>query len=257
LSITPWKAVDWPLPARSCCQGLSMKARQCLNVSSWVVLAVLLQFVTACSPSYQFSSKPPEDLPGARDQETAEPTGDLPGGGEVVPLSLGSSEPPELYGPLPCPLSDARILIKKTERALRLYSAERLVRVYPISLGRDPSGDKTCQGDGRTPEGEFYVCVKNSKSRFHLSLGISYPTEEDAQRGLEDGLISQREYDAIVRGIRVRGVPAWNTALGGEIFIHGGGAAWDWTMGCIALNNRDIEELFAVVPVGTSVRIEK
>ncbi len=155
------------------------------------------------------------------------------------------------------PLKNAKIVVNKTKRKLYLLAGNRVVRIYPVSLGFDPVNDKVRQGDGRTPEGKFYVCTKNPQSRFHLSLGISYPTIEDAERGLKQGLITRKEYDQIAWAIKKGKRPPWSTRLGGAICIHGGGVAWNWTQGCIALNNRDMEELFKIVPTGTPVIIEK
>ena len=147
------------------------------------------------------------------------------------------------------------ILVSKGRRRLYLFKGKSLLKTYKIALGKRPCGDKTCQGDRRTPTGEFYICTKNPKSRFYLSLGISYPTIEDAKRGLKKGLISKKEYYEIVQAIKARRKPPWNTALGGAICIHGGGTWRDWTDGCIALNNQDIRDLFRMVPIGTPVII--
>ncbi len=155
------------------------------------------------------------------------------------------------------PVKNARIIINKTKRKLYLLEGSRVVKIYPVSLGFDPINDKVKQGDGRTPEGRFYICTKNAQSKYHLSLGISYPDMEDAERGLRQGLITKKEYDKIVWAIRHGKRPPWSTKLGGAICIHGGGVAWNWTAGCIALKNSDIEELFKVVPTGTPVIIEK
>ena len=157
--------------------------------------------------------------------------------------------------PLKLPLAEPRVVVEKGARRLRLYAGGELLRVRRVVLGFEPAGDKVKQGDGRTPEGDFYVCMKNERSKFHLSLGLSYPNEEDAERGLRDGLITRAQADAIGRAVRAGRCPAWNTALGGEIFIHGGGTASDWTFGCVALENPEIEELFAALPAGTPVRI--
>jgi len=153
-------------------------------------------------------------------------------------------------------IRNARIIIDKEARRLFLYSGSDLVKIYPISLGLDPVGDKERQGDRRTPEGKFYVCNKNPKSKYYLSLGISYPNIEDAERGLKQGLITQQQYRAIIQAIKAGRKPPWNTALGGAICIHGGGIPWDWTYGCIAMRNSDIEELFRVTPMGTPVVIK-
>ena len=157
--------------------------------------------------------------------------------------------------PLKLPLVEPRIEVSKSKRELVLYSASKVVRLYRIGLGPNPKDDKRLQGDGCTPEGEFYVCSKNPKSSYYLSLGLSYPNEEDAGRGLRDKLISKAQHDQIVRSIRSRSCPPWNTRLGGEVFIHGNGSATDWTLGCVALDNTNMKELFDVIPKGTPVKI--
>jgi len=153
-----------------------------------------------------------------------------------------------------------RILIKKSERRLYLYQTaggkEKLYKTYRIALGNTPTGHKQKQGDGRTPEGDYYVTHKNPKSNFFLSLGVSYPNIKDADAGLKNGLISKTLHQAIAAAIRSQSKPPQNTRLGGEIFIHGGGTGRDWTLGCVALENEDIKELFDLLPVKTPVRIE-
>jgi len=156
----------------------------------------------------------------------------------------------------PLILKSPRIVVKKAERKLLLYSDDKLVRTYRIGLGLSPVGDKVRQGDRRTPEGDFYIFTKNDKSAFYLSLGISYPNAAHAQRGLRDGLITKSQYDSIMRALKARTTPPQNTRLGGDIYIHGNGASSDWTWGCVALEDRDVRELFQAIPVGTAVRIE-
>jgi murein L,D-transpeptidase YafK len=157
---------------------------------------------------------------------------------------------------LDLPLKDPRIVVLKSRRRLELYSDDVLVRTYRIGLGLNPVPDKKRQGDRATPEGDFYVFTKNDKSSYYLSLGISYPSIEDAERGLRDGLISRAQHDAIVKAIRRKTTPPQNTALGGDIYIHGNGSSSDWTWGCVALENDEVQELFAAVPVGTPVTIK-
>ncbi|MGH9903656.1 MAG: L,D-transpeptidase family protein, partial [Pyrinomonadaceae bacterium] len=123
--------------------------------------------------------------------------------------------------------------------------------------GFDPKADKEKEGDGRTPEGDFYVCVKNAKSAYYLSLGLSYPNVEDAERGLRDNLITRAQYQRIVNAIKGKRTPPWDTPLGGEIFIHGRGSQSDWTLGCVALEDAEMKELFDAIPLGTPVRIER
>lgn len=153
------------------------------------------------------------------------------------------------------PLRDLRIVISKSARRLELFDGEQLVMEFAISLGSTPEGDKTVEGDGRTPEGEFYVVTKNEKSKFHLSLGLSYPNREDADRGLAKKIILPEEHAAILDAIESGAMPPQKTALGGEIYIHGGGCDSDWTEGCIALENDQMSYLFSVVEKGTPVII--
>lgn len=156
---------------------------------------------------------------------------------------------------LTLPLKEPRIVVYKSKRQLELYSDGKVVRSYRIGLGFSPVEDKQREGDGRTPEGDFYVFVKNPKSAYHLSLGVSYPNLEDAERGLRDRLISKSQYKAIVRANNRKAAPPQYTPLGGLIYIHGNGATSDWTWGCVALENEHIKELYDAVAVGTPVTI--
>ncbi len=162
----------------------------------------------------------------------------------------------QVRSPVRLPLINPRIIVKKAQRQLLLYSDGKLVRTYRVGLGLSPTGDKVRAGDRRTPEGEFYIFTKNSKSAFYLSLGLSYPNAAHAERGLRDGLITRAQYDAITRALKAKKAPPQNTRLGGDIYIHGNGAQSDWTWGCVALENEDIRELFEAVSVGTPVVIE-
>ena len=157
--------------------------------------------------------------------------------------------------PLP-KLENPQLVVKKKERKLEVFEGGELVKTYKIGLGFAPEGDKEKEGDGKTPEGEFYIFTKNENSKFYLSLGVSYPSVDDAKRGLEQNLISRSEHDAIVEAIKNKQTPPQNTKLGGEIYIHGSGSATDWTLGCVALSNNDMKELFDAIPVKTSVKIE-
>src|SRR5918993_1752177 len=104
--------------------------------------------------------------------------------------------------PLKLPLAEPRVVVEKGARRLRLYAGGEVVRVRLVALGFEPSGDKVRQGDGRTPEGEYTVCMKNPRSNFYLSLGLTYPNEEDAERGLRDGLVTRAQADRIKRAVR-------------------------------------------------------
>jgi murein L,D-transpeptidase YafK len=159
------------------------------------------------------------------------------------------------------PGADFRIVVDKAARALRLFEGGHLERCFPVALGRNACADKAIEGDEATPEGEFYVCAKNPRSKFFLSLCLSYPNVEDAQRGLAAGLITLEEHAAILEAQRQMKLPPQYTRLGGEIYIHGqpaefeSGRAKDWTRGCIALENPAMRELYERVRLGTPVLI--
>lgn len=184
-------------------------------------------------------------LTGAPDLRTRSASPPHPSGGTVTAIDR----------PIRGVLKNARIEIFKSKRLLELYNGKELVRAYHVGLGFDPVTRKTRMGDGATPEGNYYVCRKNPYSRFYLSLGLSYPNEHDAKDGLERKLISRAEYKRIARACKNRTCPPWNTKLGGTIFIHGNGSFFDWTLGCIALDDWNMKELYNAVPLGTPVII--
>jgi murein L,D-transpeptidase YafK len=135
------------------------------------------------------------------------------------------------------------IVVEKQRRRLTLYQAGFPVGVYRIALGKDPVGDKREIGDNRTPEGLFHIDYKNPSSKYHLALHISYPDAAHIARA------------------RARGVKA-----GGDVMIHGLPAAYadlggkhtdyDWTEGCIAVTNAEIEQIWRAVPNGSPIQIK-
>lgn len=135
-----------------------------------------------------------------------------------------------------------RIVIEKNARRLMLISKGEVLKTYKIALGGDPIGPKERQGDNKTPEGLYVIDSRNRDSNFHRSLHISYPNERDRKRAKELGV-----------------------SPGGDIMIHGirNGLSWvgdahsevDWTKGCIAVTDEEIEELDRLVPNGTAVEI--
>lgn len=157
---------------------------------------------------------------------------------------------------LSLPLKKPAIVVKKSRRELLLFSDGKLVRTYRVGLGLSPVGDKVRAGDHRTPEGNFYVFTKNPQSAFYLSLGISYPNAEHAQRGLRDGLITKSQYTRIIEALNRKATPLQNTRVGGTIYIHGRGAGSDWTWGCVALDDPNMKELYDAVEIRTPVTIE-
>ena len=151
--------------------------------------------------------------------------------------------------------SDVFLEVFKEDRILKLWKEELLLGEYPIGLGFNPLGHKEKEGDGKTPEGRYYVCVKNSNSRFYLSLGVSYPGISDAENAIASDRITQSQYESIVSAINLGTSPPWNTPLGGEIMIHGNGSGSDWTAGCVAVENDVMNILWEKCEVGTRIDI--
>jgi murein L,D-transpeptidase YafK len=156
---------------------------------------------------------------------------------------------------------DIRIVVEKTARRLRVYSGEAVLLDSRIAIGRNSGADKTVEGDEATPLGEFFVCARNPRSRFFLSLCISYPNAAHADRGLRDGLIDAEQHVQIIDALAQRRTPPQHTRLGGEIYIHGEAPIGetrgdDATRGCIALDNPAMRALFDLTPLGTRISIE-
>ncbi|MCL2178274.1 MAG: L,D-transpeptidase [Proteobacteria bacterium] len=155
------------------------------------------------------------------------------------------------------PKPKLKILIHKAKKKLEMWEGEKQLHEFRVVFGNAPEGSKLRRGDMKTPEGVYYVRVKNSKSQFYLSLGLSYPERRDAKRALEEKQISKAQYEKIIQAHNKKQRPPSNTPLGGEIFIHGGGASGgeNWTHGCIALDNADMKLLFDKTPLGSEVEI--
>ncbi len=167
---------------------------------------------------------------------------------------------------LPLPLPDPWLLVSKSAYSLTLCSGSQAVKVYPVALGWAPVGQKQREGDGRTPEGSFYICQKATAQDLHDPylgtrwMRVSYPDVAAGQRGLEAGLIDGRTHEAIATAIANGKIPPQHSALGGGIGIHGGHdlvrpGNRTWTAGCIGMYNADIEELYDQVPLGALVVI--
>jgi murein L,D-transpeptidase YafK len=151
--------------------------------------------------------------------------------------------------------TNVEIKVYKSNRRLELYSEGELQGRFKIALGSKSIGDKEKEGDRKTPEGAYYICTRNDKSKYTLSLGISYPNIKDAQKGLNQKLIDKSTFNNISQAINNKKRPPWDTKLGGEIMVHGGGNNIDWTWGCIALSDEDIMILWEYVIIGTPITI--
>jgi murein L,D-transpeptidase YafK len=136
-----------------------------------------------------------------------------------------------------------RVVVEKSKRLLHLYKAGKLLVSYPVALGGEPVGAKRQQGDNKTPEGHYMLDFKKPDSAYYKAIHISYPSAKD-------------KADARALGV----------APGGDIMIHGqpNGYGWaagmtqrfDWTLGCIALTNEDMEAVWGAVDAGTPIEIK-
>lgn len=146
------------------------------------------------------------------------------------------------------------IFVSKGSKTLTLYKGKVPYETWPCNVGTNTTvHDKGQSGDSMTPSGTYYVGSRNDNSICYLALVISYPGVDDAKRGLENGLISQSEYDAIVTANENGTLPPQNTALGGLIEIHGEYHEGDTTHGCVAVDNHVMDILWPVCPVGTKI----
>ncbi len=136
----------------------------------------------------------------------------------------------------------SEVLVKKQERRLYLLAGDEVIRSYRIGLGDNPSGHKLYEGDERTPEGEYTLDWRNSESDFYKSIHISYPNEKDRELASAWGLNPGGS-------IMIHGLP--NDAEGMEFAYRG----LDWTDGCIAVSNKEIDEIWQLVADGTPIRI--
>ena len=173
-------------------------------------------------------------------------------------IDVATSLPSEPF----CPRI-AHILILKSEHLLVARCDPGPVIVMSVALGRAPVGTKQTHGDQRTPEGNYNVSGPARLSRFHRLIPIDYPSQRDADSALERGAITAREHARIVARRAHDRPPPQNTALGGELGLHGEGPAWqgetaglDWTYGCIAVRDPEIDFLAHRVRVGTPVWIQ-
>ena len=152
------------------------------------------------------------------------------------------------------PIPDVSILVWKADRTLEVRSGATTLVSWPVALG-GVEHDKVREGDRATPEGSFRIVTRNDKSRFKLFLGLSYPTSEDADRGVRDHLITEQQAREIREAEAAGRVPPWDTPLGGAVGLHGGGGGQDWTLGCIAIEDPQITQLWELAPLGTRVEI--
>ena len=200
-----------------------------------------------------------------------------PGQNLTIPKATSPVNPPDasnrtlkvvlqekgITGPIP----NLKIVVDKSDHLLTLYSGGTILKSYGVGLGDGGEGDKQKAGDHKTPEGTFYIAERSVLSPPDQYLGsrwmrVSYPNVEDAQRGLDSGMIDLSVYQEIVRANNNGEIPPQRTALGGGIGIHGGSGTYDnigdhWTWGCMALTNSNVNEIYDYISVGTRLVIQQ
>ncbi len=135
-----------------------------------------------------------------------------------------------------------RIVIEKSSHRMTLYRGGQQIRTYKVSLGGEPKGAKTRQGDHRTPEGDYVIDARNEHSHYYKSLHVSYPNAADRERA--------RKLRANPGGdIMIHGLPNGEGDIGKAHLLH------DWTDGCIAVTDEEMDEIWKLVPTGTVVQI--
>ena len=144
---------------------------------------------------------------------------------------------------LPADARADRVIVMKKERTLTLISGDKVLKIYKVALGGDPIGPKRMEGDHKTPEGSYILDRRNPKSKYYRSIHISYPSEEDRERARKSGV-----------------------SPGGDVMVHGlpNGFGWlgathrtqDWTDGCIAVTDQEMDEIWSAVPDGTPIEIK-
>lgn len=171
-------------------------------------------------------------------------SGDLAGGSMTIlriflltglAWIVASCSPPSKFKTYNGPVVTS-VQVHKSARRMYLLHHDKVLKAYDVGLGFAPDGHKQFEGDGKTPEGTYFIDRRNPNSEFHLSLGISYPNPVDRENARSQG-----------------------KSPGGDIFIHGGPnkpvRSRDWTAGCIAVTDREMETIYAMIKDGTVIHI--
>jgi len=168
------------------------------------------------------------------------------------------------YSVVAYPSNDVWLLVDTRARKIEVKKGERTIETLnSIAIGRAGAGFKTQRGDNITPYGDYRIGWVGEKSMFRKFFGLTYPSVNDANKALRQGVIDKTTHTRIVSAHQNHQIPPQNTPLGGQIGIHGLGRAdervhktFDWTHGCIALTNSQIDHLSQLVDTGTLVKIK-
>lgn len=166
----------------------------------------------------------------------------------VLLLASALACPPLLAGEEARLDGPAVMVVSKSERWLGLYRGGERVDCWPVAFAPGaPQGTKRRRGDLATPEG-WYRTSDKPWSGFEGAIAVHYPNAEDADWGLKAGLLSEAQHEGIRAALAKGTVPNQGTAMGGELLVHGGGSSRDWTLGCVALEDEDLDALRAALP---------
>lgn len=255
-------------------QDASLCARTPRDLFSLVLLAVFLALLLCASSSASIAARNSRAIDFVMSRYGPEvPLADLVRDSSLVLTEDGH-------------LADARIEVIKKTYELRLFVGERRVKTYRIQLGKQPVGPKSRKGDFKTPEGVYRICHHNPGSRYYLSLQIDYPNEADIARAVQSKIVSVADAARLREQLAGGGCPMLRTRLGGDIFLHGQhpgvtrdikregrkrsarkdlqpgdedpttmSSGYNWTVGCIALTNPDIRELYRYIANETMIEI--
>ncbi|MDH4101253.1 MAG: L,D-transpeptidase family protein [Nitrospirota bacterium] len=135
-----------------------------------------------------------------------------------------------------------KVVVVKSERVMQIVKNGTIIRSYQVALGQDPIGHKTRRGDKKTPEGTYLLDRRNPRSEFYKSIHISYPNETDRMRARREGVAPGGE-------IMIHGLPRGKELVGE---LH---SVLDWTRGCIAVTNEEMDEIWEMIPDGTPIEI--
>jgi murein L,D-transpeptidase YafK len=162
-------------------------------------------------------------------------------------------------------LENTHIIIEKHSYSLNLYEDSVLIKTYRANFGMNVNTPKSKAGDGATPVGEYKICDIDTVHKYYKFLRLNYPNLNDAAEALRKNIISQKQFDELKFQFYYDDCTSSNTALGGNIGIHGIGEynsifknlpfVFNWTHGSVAVTNEDIDEIYSVVKKGTKVVI--
>lgn len=162
-------------------------------------------------------------------------------------------------------VENVKLIVSRKNYRIELYSDKKLVKTYKAVFGKSSGTNKTSAVDLVTPVGEYEICRLDTATKYHKFLYLNYPNEKDAAEALKQNYIGKEEYEVVISAHKKNECPPMHTKLGAEIGIHGIGEydfifknlpfTFNWTNGSIAVSNKNIDELYSIVKIGTPVKI--